>query len=173
MNQDGQPNLCRGLPVCQFPDRVCPWKAVDLDPPRLAISNLILTDSPFLNVDGRQHIAGSPRSSLAAEAAQLIMKDPQRRWTLPGLAQMVHISSAQLGRLFMQTFARSPMQFVSAVRVTKMAVLLVETDWPISSIGKEVGWHDRRYATRRFQALTGMSPSSYRKRYVMEHPERV
>lgn len=30
MNQDGQPNLCTGLPVCQFPDRVCPWKAVDL-----------------------------------------------------------------------------------------------------------------------------------------------
>lgn len=111
--------------------------------------------------------------SLRAEArtaAELIRREPERHWTLDALASEVHLSSSQLGRVFVDAFGKSPIAFLTMVRAERMAHLLRESDAPIARIAGEVGWTDPDYATRQFRRSVGITPRQYRARVGAERP---
>lgn len=98
------------------------------------------------------------------QAAAYLMRDNLAHpWTVGELANEVHLSKSHLSAVFVQTFGKSPMQFLATIRAERMAKYLRETDLPVETVIHLVGWHSRTHAARIFRQLVGMNPSEYRR----------
>lgn len=98
----------------------------------------------------------------AHRAAALMRADIAHRWTLAELSAQAHLSPSQLGRVFTAAFGKSPIAYLTMLRVERMALLLRNTDTPLGTIAKEVGWRDADFAARQFRRAIGTPPSQYR-----------
>lgn len=107
-----------------------------------------------------EHRSGETSTELAA---RLLAEAPQRDWRLRDLADLVHLSTSQLGRAFSQRFGMPPIQYLAHLRAHRLAELLIETDLPIGAAMTQVGWRSRGHAARQFTAIVGVSPSAYRR----------
>lgn len=83
-------------------------------------------------------------------------------WGLVELAKMLGLNRSYLVRLFKRHTGQSPMAWLARRRAEKAAVLLLTSDKPIATVGREVGWHDPNYFARRFRAAFGVSARQYR-----------
>ena len=99
----------------------------------------------------------------ARDSAERLREQLDRRWTLAELAQAAHLSSSQLRRIFVEAFGKSPIAYLTMLRVQRMIELLRTTDAPIAVIAAEVGWGDPDFAGRQFRRSVGLSPSEYRR----------
>ncbi|GAA5149641.1 hypothetical protein GCM10025768_13090 [Microbacterium pseudoresistens] len=100
----------------------------------------------------------------ARRAAELLRDSLQERWTLDGLAQTVHLSPSQLGRVFVEAYGTSPIAYLAMLRIQQMAHLLHTTDQSVAVIAHQVGWRDPDFASRQFRRRVGTPPSEYRRR---------
>ncbi|MEX5310358.1 helix-turn-helix transcriptional regulator [Kocuria sp. CPCC 205297] len=96
---------------------------------------------------------------LAREALHERVAHP---WTLRELAKTVRLSPQQLSRVFADAYGKTPIAYLTMLRVQEMARLLRETDLPVAATGRQVGWSSRSRATEAFIEHTGLSPSRYR-----------
>ncbi|GAB2940517.1 helix-turn-helix domain-containing protein [Nonomuraea fastidiosa] len=102
---------------------------------------------------------------LRAEAAQVrdaMRADIAESWTLPRLAAMVHLSPKHLCRIFTETFGKTPLAYLTMLRVEEMARLLRETDLTVAEAGRQVGWRSRSRASDAFVQCIGVTPRRYR-----------
>lgn len=95
-------------------------------------------------------------------AAELLRADLVRRWSVTDLANEVHLSKSQVGRVFAEAFGKSPIAYLTMMRTERMASLLRTTDASIATIAHEVGWGDPDFAARQFRRSVGVTPSKYR-----------
>lgn len=108
------------------------------------------------------HRRFAPLRAEAREAADLLRDAPAERWTLRDLAEAVHLSPSQLGRVFADAYGKTPMTYLATLRAERLACLLRETDMPIEVAMRQVGWHSRGHAARMFRQCVGASPTRYR-----------
>lgn len=102
---------------------------------------------------------------LRAEVRQVrdaLRSDIARNWGLPELAGMVHLSTKQLSRVFVDAYGKTPLTYLTMLRVEEMARLLRETDLTIEQAGRRVGWRSRNRASAAFRECVGITPSRYR-----------
>ncbi|MFV0432954.1 MAG: helix-turn-helix transcriptional regulator [Leucobacter sp.] len=111
----------------------------------------------------------SPRerrfAPLRAEARQVrdvLRSEFQRGWSLPELARLVHLSEKQLVRVFTDAYGKTPLTYLTMVRVEAMARLLRETELSVAETARAVGWASRNRATAAFRDCAGITPSRYR-----------
>lgn len=78
------------------------------------------------------------------------------------LAETARLSPQQLTRVFAEAFGKTPIAYLTMLRVQEMARLLHETDLPVAAAGRRVGWSSRSRATEAFVECIGLSPSHYR-----------
>jgi AraC family transcriptional regulator, L-rhamnose operon transcriptional activator RhaR len=90
---------------------------------------------------------------------------PDHPWTLPELADRVHVSASYLCRLFGRELSISPLHYLERHRLELTAQLLLEGDLSIGQISACAGWPDTNYMTRRFRAAHGMAPTRYRSEF--------
>jgi len=86
------------------------------------------------------------------------------RIDLHQLAAVGSVSRARLTRMFSESLGTSPMAYVAQQRMQRARVLLDETDLTVAQIGRAVGFADPYHFSRRFAAVVGRSPTSYRAR---------
>ncbi|GAA1318168.1 hypothetical protein GCM10020360_13400 [Nonlabens tegetincola] len=110
-----------------------------------------------------RHRAFRPLRSEARRVAELLANELDRRWSVPNLAEEVHLSPSQLRRVFTEAFGKSPIAYLTMLRAERMARLLEITNSPISVIAALVGWGDPDFAARQFRRSVGVSPSDYRR----------
>ncbi|MBO2446135.1 helix-turn-helix domain-containing protein [Actinomadura barringtoniae] len=103
-------------------------------------------------------------------AAQLLENDIQHAWNLDDLAAAVNVSAPYLARLFTAQLGVPPMTYLGRLRAERAAALLIESDLPVATIGRLVGWHDPNYASRRFRHFFALSPAAYRTRFRPSDP---
>lgn len=108
------------------------------------------------------HRRFAPLRREAHRAAELLRADPGRRWSVVDLAEAVHLSKSQVGRVFVEAYGKSPIAYLTMLRTERMAALLRTTDTPIAMIAQEVGWNDPDFAARQFRRSVGITPSQYR-----------
>lgn len=106
--------------------------------------------------------AFAPLRTEARRVAELLRADPERRWSVTDLANEVHLSKSQLGRVFVEAYGKSPIAYLTMLRAERMAGLLRFTDTPIAVVAREVGWSDPDFAARQFRRSVGVTPSRYR-----------
>ena len=95
--------------------------------------------------------------------ADLLATALDRRWSMPELADAVHLYSSQLRRVFTDAFGKSPIAYLTMLRAERMANLLKATESPISVIAASVGWGDPDFAAQQFRRSIGITPSEYRR----------
>lgn len=98
----------------------------------------------------------------ARTVAAMLRADPARRWKLPELAEAVHLSIRQLGHVFADAYGKTPITYLTMLRVERMAVLLRTTDEPVWKIARQLGWNSRNRAAEAFHRYLGIPPSVYR-----------
>jgi AraC family transcriptional regulator, arabinose operon regulatory protein len=86
------------------------------------------------------------------------------RIELARLASVGSVSRATVSRMFHDHLGTSPMAYVAHQRMRRARVLLDETDLTVAQIGRAVGFADPYHFSRRFAAVVGRPPTSYRGR---------
>lgn len=109
-----------------------------------------------------RHRRFAPLRNEARKAAELLRADPARHWSMTDLANEVHLSKSQVGRVFVEAYGKSPIAYLTMLRTERMAGLLRTTDASIATIAEEVGWSDPDFAARQFRRSVGVTPSGYR-----------
>lgn len=99
-----------------------------------------------------------------AEVRELLHGSPADPWTLGTLAERVHLSPKQLTRVFMEAYGKTPLAYLTMLRVEHMARLLREGELSVTAAGRAVGWPSRSRATEAFRQCVGVTPQRYRAR---------
>jgi len=105
----------------------------------------------------------APVRAEARTVARLLREEPARRWHLADLAALVHLSTAQMSRVFTKAYGQTPVAYLATVRVEALTRLLRETDLPVGKIMRQVGWNSRGHASAKFRQIVGITPSQYRR----------
>jgi len=79
------------------------------------------------------------------------------------LAARAGLSAARFARLVKRVHGISPMQLITKTRITAGARLLRETKSGVAEIALDCGFADHSAFTRAFRAVTGLSPTEYRR----------
>jgi AraC-like DNA-binding protein len=103
-----------------------------------------------------------PTAGPVRRAREWIVAHVGERWTVDDLASEVGVSASHFSRLFRQQMGKTPVAFRDAVRVRRMAGLLLGTDRTVGAIAAEVGWVKADHAIRVFQRAVGVTPARYR-----------
>ena len=109
-----------------------------------------------------RHREFAPLRVEARQAIELLRREPAERWTLQSIADAVHLSPSQLGRVFVHAYGKTPMTYLVTVRAEQLARLLRETDLRIEEAMRRVGWYSRGHAARMFRQAVGVTPTRYR-----------
>ncbi|GAA1487423.1 hypothetical protein GCM10009626_01690 [Brachybacterium sacelli] len=109
-----------------------------------------------------RHRQFAPLRAEARRAAELLRNAPAEQWTLDALAARVHLSPSQLSRVFTGAFGKTPLAYLTMLRAEHLAKSLRETDLPIETAMREVGWRSRGHAAQQFRKYVGVTPTRYR-----------
>lgn len=110
----------------------------------------------------RADITGAPDASMAALAARMRAGLAQV-WKIADLADLAHLSPAQLHRRFHQAHGAAPMAWLRRERIHAAKGLLVGTDAKIAAVAADCGYGDPYHFSRDFARLTGQPPSAFRR----------
>lgn len=80
------------------------------------------------------------------------------------LAEVAHLSTSRLTRLFREHLGTSPQRYVEQQRLIRAKQLLDLTRRPVGVIARELGREDPLYFSQRFARFTGQSSMAYRNR---------
>ncbi len=92
-----------------------------------------------------------------------IYSNPHNNWSIPLMADKLHLSCGYLQNIYKETFFISCMSDVIESRITYAKELLVESDLPVLEISYLCGYHNEVHFMRQFKKLTTLTPSAYRK----------
>lgn len=104
------------------------------------------------------------RASSIAECLAFVHRHAHEPLTIDQLARMASMSRAGFTAKFREVTGTSLIVYRNAVRVERAQALLRETDAPVSTIARGVGFADPASFYRLFRTHTGISPQVYRRR---------
>jgi AraC family transcriptional regulator, activator of mtrCDE len=104
-------------------------------------------------------LARNPRLQPAIDA---MFDTPGNDWTLPGLAELCHMSRATFARHFDEAFGRSATDVLTEIRMTLAGRLLAQGNQPVAEIGEAVGYQSDAAFQRVFKRHVGMTPAQWR-----------
>jgi AraC-like DNA-binding protein len=110
-----------------------------------------------------RHRRFAPLRPEAMQVAELERNDLAHHWTVKELADRVHLSQSWLSHVFADAYGKTPIAYLTMLRVEELARLLRETDMLVEVAIEKVGWHSMGYAIRAFHAYVGMTPGTYRR----------
>lgn len=96
------------------------------------------------------------------QASELVRLNPGRNWTVETLARAVGMGRSNFSAQFGRSYEKSPMEFVTDVRMKRAAELLRQGNLPIQEIGELVGYACEPAFNRRFSKHFGVTPGAMR-----------
>lgn len=82
------------------------------------------------------------------------------------LSKQFFMSPSYFAHMFKARANRSVIEYVNEIRVSHAKSLLEKESLAIGEIACRVGFNDINYFSRKFKAITGMTPSEYRKKCI-------
>lgn len=101
--------------------------------------------------------------SWAEAAAEFIQANHHRAIGVAEVAAYVGFHPSHLGRLFRAHYGTTVQTWLVRTRIERAKLLLRTTDRPVSEVARSVGYRDYPPFEKRFKALTGTSPTGYRR----------
>lgn len=78
------------------------------------------------------------------------------------VALEVGVHPSSLARAFQRHYHCTPGELVRGLRIDRASRLLSDSDLPLASIAREVGFSDQSHFSRTFKRATGMTPGAFR-----------
>ena len=95
-----------------------------------------------------------------------IYDSPANKLTVESLADELHLSKSYFSHIYKKYFNTTPINDAIRSRIEYSKQLLYSTDYPVSKISKMLDYpHDTQFI-KQFKAVTGMTPSQYRKNSI-------
>ena len=92
---------------------------------------------------------------------------------LDELAELVHLNKSYLIRLFRREVGRTPLDYLTRLRLEQSARLLETTELKISEIAYRCGFESSSYFIRRFHKIYAQTPDQYRERHRIRTGELI
>lgn len=92
-----------------------------------------------------------------------IRANMSKNLTVESIANAQEISPDYLTRLFKKVTGMTTLQYLNKIKVETAISLLLRTNMSVKQIANSTYFRDSRTFMRRFKALTGLTPSQYRK----------
>ena len=86
----------------------------------------------------------------------------QENITIEELAKVANICARECQRYFSEYMHITPIQYLTRLRISISAELLISSDITIYEVGIRCGFDSPSYFTKQFKSITGMSPKQYR-----------
>ncbi|WP_458463377.1 helix-turn-helix domain-containing protein [Paenibacillus sp.] len=88
------------------------------------------------------------------------------------LSDLSGVSLWQYNELFRSLTDKTPIEYLTEIRLNRAKELLLQTEEPIESIAHQVGFNDHYYFVRRFRQKNGLPPREYAAMYKQSDRER-
>jgi len=82
------------------------------------------------------------------------------KWTVARMAQMAHMSEAQLHRLMHRYCGGTPMEWLNTLRMQRAVELLCNTSYKVGHVAAIVGYSTPFAFSRAFKRATGLTPTN-------------
>jgi len=105
-----------------------------------------------------------PLDDRVREAVLFVAGHLDRPLSVRVIADAVHISASRLTHLFSDQIGTSPARFVELRRLERAQALLDSSSLSIGAIAEATGFSTQHYFSTRFKAVTGVTPSDWRRR---------
>lgn len=103
---------------------------------------------------------------LAIDRAVAFIRDHFReRIAVEQLAALVHLSSRQLNRKFVESFGLSPQSFIMKLRIQAACEALQDGKQTIGEVARDLGFYDQSIFTQHFQKHMGITPLRYQRQF--------
>jgi AraC-like DNA-binding protein len=127
----------------------------------------LLTELYFRN----RNTTEENRLSLIEELLVKITETPEKTWAVNEMAEFCNLSINHFRRIFSSHTGLNPKLFIDTVKINKASEMLLSADkYSISRISELLGYSDQYHFSRRFKAITGVSPLNYIKNSLNSSP---
>lgn len=96
------------------------------------------------------------------KAVSFIEKNYMYDITLKDISKHVSLNPTYLERLFKKLKGKTPMEYLTSLRIEKAKMLLINSDIPVTEICHYVGINSRQYFSYLFKKFSGLSPRKFR-----------
>ena len=86
-------------------------------------------------------------------------------WTVAEMAARMNLSQSRFFSVYRSFYGNSPTDDLIRARIDAAKNALAFTDQPVARIAENLGYNNLTHFIRQFKALTGVSPSVYRKEH--------
>lgn len=124
-----------------------------------------------LHFERQQGAAKSHQTQLESLLDQLT-KIPKKWWSVEEMAEYCGLSHNQFRRVFEAHTGSSPKRYVDHFKATLAGGKLCGSADSIAAVAASLGYTDPYHFSRRFKAITGLSPERYRKTYSINSVRR-
>jgi AraC-like DNA-binding protein len=97
-------------------------------------------------------------------ALEAIHADPARQWSVASLGAVAGLSRSAFSRRFTELVGQPPLGYVTSWRLTLAARLLADTDAPLATVARRVGYASEFAFAAAFKRDFGQPPGRFRKR---------
>jgi AraC-like DNA-binding protein/uncharacterized cupin superfamily protein len=94
------------------------------------------------------------------------------RLTVEDIANHVNMGYEKFRKMFTEYYSVSPGYYMQQHRIHKAQILLGEDNLSIKEIASELGYTDTFTFSKRFKKLTNITPSDFRKIYLLDRPSQ-
>lgn len=82
------------------------------------------------------------------------------------LSRQFSLSPSYFSHLFKQYAHKSVIEYLNELRISRAKQFLEKEETSVGEIASRVGFYDINYFSRKFKAITGITPTEYRKKFV-------
>lgn len=107
--------------------------------------------------------------SVIVQAVNLLEKQYHQNLRLDDISAQIGISKYHLIKLFRETTGKTPIQYLTKVRLDKAMELLRNTELSLEEIGQQIGFSNANYFTKVFRKSIGMPPGRFRTQRFPDH----
>ncbi|MDA1361132.1 AraC family transcriptional regulator [Glycomyces luteolus] len=96
-------------------------------------------------------------------ALQAIHAEPARQWSVSSLGEVAGLSRSAFSRRFTELVGQPPLGYLTSWRLTLAARMLSDTDAPLATVARQVGYASEFAFAAAFKRDFGQAPGRFRK----------
>jgi AraC-like DNA-binding protein len=129
---------------------------------RAALLDLLLAQVLREQLDRTGAIRPEVRDPAIAEALRQIHARPDQPWTVQRLSELSGMSRTTFTKRFSALVGKNPLAYQTGWRLSHGAALLRQTDAPLATIARQVGYSTEFAFSSAFRRAYGISPGRFR-----------
>ncbi len=138
---------------------------------QMMLKRILILCTRIYKDQSKFHDLEQPNVDLVREFNFLVEMHFREKHQVAEYASLLNRSPKTLSNVFKQLADRSPLQFIQERRMLEARRILYYTDRSVSEVGYELGFTDVQAFSRFFKKQGGVSPSDFRNREILPHPQ--